>query len=243
MTDVSNANADLCRFYKLVSRLEFFPNQGLRLNEYNGKAGLPFRGVYFFQENGELRSSEPSVARIVRVGTHGVSQGSKATLWGRLKTHLGSRAGGGNHRGSIFRLHVGAAMLARDGNLIPSWGVGSSTPQIVRACAIAKAAEADWEQKVSKYIGAMSVFWVDVGDEPSPDSKRSVIERNAIALLSHRLTPIDSPSSSWLGNYSPREQICRSGLWNLNYVGETYTPSFLDDLETAIEQMGKAGSQ
>lgn len=177
----------------------------------------------------------------MRVGTHAVSAASKSTLWGRLKTHLGTRVGGGNHRGSIFRLHVGAALLARDRVSLPTWGVGSSAPPAVRESPIARAAEAAWERKVSEYIGAMTVLWVDVPDEPGPKSKRALVERNAISLLSNHLAPIEAASIRWLGHHSPRHDIRRSGLWNLNHVDETYDPQFLDDLETAVEQTGQQG--
>lgn len=233
--------ADLDRFYSLLSRLESFASQGLRLDTYSGKTPFPVRGVYFFRESGENRSSNPSVARIVRVGTHAVSAASKSTLWGRLKTHLGTRVGGGNHRGSIFRLHVGAALLARDRVSLPTWGVGSSAPPAVRENPTARAAEAAWERKVSEYIGAMMVLWVDVPDEPGPNSKRALIERNAIALLSNHLAPIESASMGWLGHHSPRHNIRRSSLWNLNHVDETYDPQFLDDIETAVGQTSQQG--
>jgi hypothetical protein len=236
-----DTTADLERFYSLLSRLETFACQGLQLATYSGKTAFPVRGVYFFRESGEYRSSNPSIARVVRVGTHAVSAASKSTLWGRLKTHLGTRAGGGNHRGSIFRLHVGAAMLARDCVSLPTWGIGSSAPSVVRESPTARAAEATWERKVSEYIGAMTVLWVVVPDELGRNSKRVLIERNAISLLSNHLAPIDSASMEWLGRHSPRHDIQRSSLWNLNHVDETYDPQFLDVLETAVEQMGEQG--
>jgi len=50
--------------------------------------------------------------RVVRVGTHGLKTGSTSTLWGRVHQHRDTREGGGNHRGSVFRLHVGQALAA-----------------------------------------------------------------------------------------------------------------------------------
>lgn len=106
--------SDLGRFYSILERLAASQQQGLKLSSYAWTSPLPARGVYFFREPGEPRPGSPGSHRIVRVGTHPVSANSKSTLWQRLRTHLGTRAGTGNHRGSIFRLHVGAAMLARD---------------------------------------------------------------------------------------------------------------------------------
>ena len=72
--------------------------------------------------------------RVVRVGTHGLRP-SHSTLWGRLSQHKGSvgggMPGGGNHRGSVFRLHVGSALLQTSDwseAIRASWSVGSNRP-------------------------------------------------------------------------------------------------------------------
>jgi hypothetical protein len=76
---------------------------------------------------------------VVRVGTHALKAGGSTTLWGRLSTHRGQlRSGGGNHRGSIFRLIVGTALIARDGHKFPTWGEGSSAAKDI------KVGELDW---------------------------------------------------------------------------------------------------
>lgn len=228
---------DLDRLYSLLARLGQMPGQGRRLGELPVRSSMPERGVYFFQEPGEHREANAHVLRVVRVGTHAVSAGSKSTLSGRLKAHRGTRAGGGNHRGSIFRLHVGTALLARDGIPLTTWGVGSSAPPAVRNSEVARAAEAAWETRVSEYIGSMSVLWVNVPDDPGADSARAFIERNAIGLLSNQLAPIDNASGSWLGRFSPRHEIRDSALWNLNYVRDVYDALFLDKLESFVIQM------
>jgi hypothetical protein len=224
--------SDLDRFYGLLQVLESLPGQGRPLREYQGSSGWPDRGVYFFREPGELRR-DASTQRIVRVGTHAVSANARSRLWGRLRAHRGGRDGGGNHRGSVFRLHVGAAILARDGSsqALPSWSVGQSAPRDTRD------AEREHERAVSDVIGRMSVLWVDVPDEPGPGSARVRIERNAIALLSNGLRPIDPPGAGWLGLHSVRSEIRESGLWNLNHVAEAYQPSFLDVLEAHMLAM------
>jgi hypothetical protein len=228
-------SADIGRLYELLGILAAQPGQGRALSEYTGRSPWPKRGVYFFREPGEHRSALPSMPRIVRVGTHAVSAGSKSSLWGRLRAHRGSQEGGGNHRGSIFRLHVGAALLERDREVIgelPTWAEGSSAPKVIRA------SEATHERRVSEYIGTMSVLWVDVPDEPGPESRRAYIERNAIALLSNGLEPLDPPSDGWLGLCSPRAAIRRSGLWNLNHVDERYDSAFLDALAEFVPRVG-----
>jgi hypothetical protein len=61
--------------------------------------------------------------------------------------------------------------------------------------------------------------------------------RNVIALTSGLHEPvIDPPSPSWLGLYSGRDKVRRSGLWNQRHVDENYVPKFFDVLEAAIER-------
>lgn len=231
--------SDLDRFYEILGQLGQDAAQGRPLREYSGKAGLPGRGVYFFLEPGEQRFGLDGPPRVVRVGTHAVSLNAKSSLWSRLRSHLGTRAGSGNHRGSIFRLHVGKALLARDGRALESWGVGSSVSRQLRDDGAAMAAEGEMEHLVSQYIGGMSVLWVEVPDAPGAGSLRSVIEKNAIALLSNKRHPLDVASPDWLGRHSPREEIRESQLWNLNYIDETYDPGFLDQLEIAARSTNK----
>ncbi|QDZ29564.1 hypothetical protein [Noviherbaspirillum sp. UKPF54] len=231
--------AHMDRFYRLLADLEKYPDQGGYLRDYTGRTPFPTRGVYFFREPGQYRSSHTDTLRIVRVGTHAVSANAKSKLWSRLRTHRGTRSGGGNHRGSVFRLHVGAALLAYDGFALPSWGNGKKMPAEVRASIAARALEAEWEQKVSAYIGAMSILWLNVPDAPGPTSMRARIEQNAIALLASHGESLDATNPGWLGKYSPRLEIRQSGLWNLDYVEQPYDPDFLDDLEALVESMKK----
>jgi hypothetical protein len=186
-----------------------------------GRLNWPNRGVYFFFEPEEVRC-ETNFPRVVRVGTHAVSSGSKTTLWNRLHTHRGNADGLGNHRGSIFRLHVGAALVARDSRLwVPSWGIGQSATRETRE------SEAILERAVSNHIGAMTVLWLDVGDESGPASDRAYLERNLLGLLNGPSGPADPPSPSWLGRFSPNSRIQDSGLWNLDFLDYHYKPEVL----------------
>jgi hypothetical protein len=156
-------------------------------------------------------------------------------LWRRLSQHRGqAKSGGGNHRGSIFRLIVGASLIERNGYRFPTWGRGSSAPSAVRA------GEHALEQEVSEVIGAMPFLWLAVDDEPGPKSSRGFIERNAIALLSnHGKAPVDPPSAGWLGYACNREKVRRSGLWNSNHVNEVCDPRFLDLMAGLAANMGR----
>ena len=104
---------DVRRFYALLDDLERRSGGKRLLGHCHGRQSWPPRGVYFFFEPGEQRTTSGSSPRVVRVGTHALKVGAKSKLWGRLRSHRGTvtglRPGAGNHRGSVFRLHVGTA--------------------------------------------------------------------------------------------------------------------------------------
>ena len=116
--------SDLVHFYALLDRLKQRVGGTRVLASFEGFRDWPERGVYFFFEPTEARNEGGVGPRVVRVGTHALGTGSRSTLRQRLGQHRGGNTGGGNHRGSIFRLLVGQALLAR-GGLPPclSWGV------------------------------------------------------------------------------------------------------------------------
>lgn len=88
--------------------------QGLHtLRQVLSSGKLPKQGVYIFFEGAEQSAFSTRLPRIVRIGTHAVSAGSKTALRTRLRTHFGTKSGNGNHRGSIFRLHVGEAIACK----------------------------------------------------------------------------------------------------------------------------------
>lgn len=226
-----NRLADLKRFHDLLDRLEDRIGGRRRLAHCDGRMGWPDRGVYFFFEDGETRTHSGGGPRVVRVGTHALKSGSRSSLWGRLAQHRGvARDGGGNHRGSIFRLLVGASLARRDPSLaVESWGRGYTAPREVRA------REHGLERRVSEVIGRMPFVWLDVPDEPGRDSLRGVVERNAIALLSnYERSALDPPIRGWLGRCCPRERVMQSGLWNNAHVNEVHHPAFLDVLERLV---------
>ena len=213
---------DLERLYRAIRLLESGLGGKRLLSKCTGRQKWPRSGIYFFFEPGECRSNRTE-PRIVRVGTHGVSRGSRATLWGRLRTHRGTGNGVGNHRSSIFRLHVGAAISARDSNIcVSSWGIGQTADSMIRK------KEEQLEQAVSKHVGAMSTLWLAVEDESGPASDRAYLERNVIGLLVGQSGPVDPPSNEWLGRFSPDKRIRDGGLWNLNFLNYFCSDQFLD---------------
>jgi len=227
---------DLDRFYQLMGDLEEHLGGVQKLKDCTGYMDWPDRGVYFFFASIETRDVNDQL-RLTRIGTHAVSEGSSTSLWNRLRTHRGAMSGtyedGGNHRGSVFRKRVGEAVIDRDGyqEEYPEWGNGSSAGRELRL------KELEMERQVSEYLRDLPFLWLNVDDEPSAESQRAYIERNAIALLSnYQKTSIDARSEDWLGKHSRSEKICQSGLWNVNHVEESYDPEFLNLLEQKIAE-------
>lgn len=151
----------------------------------------PKAGLYFFFERGELRPN--GRPRVVRIGTHALTPSSKTTLWSRLRHHMGrtggSNPGGGNHRGSIFRRHVGSALLNQRGDtdLLGSWMAPDPVPDYVHS-------ERALEVEVSRVIREMPFLWLGVPTRRDGSSDRGLLERNLISLLSTLAAPRRRPA-------------------------------------------------
>ena len=224
-------------FYEILRDLEDRLGGKCQLRNCNGRMNWPKRGVYFFFEKGETRQRNNKF-RVVRIGTHALKLNSKSTLWSRLRQHRGYRDGRGNHRGSVFRLHVGNAIIKKNklDKKYLTWAKGSSAPKQIRT------QESSLEIRVSKYIGLMPFLWLEINDSAGTNSDRAHIERNSITLLSNygyfgTPSAIDTPSKTWLGCFSKKE-IMKSGLWNVNYVtGKIVDTEFLPKLEKRVRSV------
>jgi len=215
------------------------------LSDIDGSYNWPDRGIYvFFEHDTEPLVDPVEKWMITRIGTVGDSSGSTSTLWNRLRAHRGtvnSEYGemGGNHRGSIFRKHVGRAFIERDDlyNEYPHWGVPHrDLPDDISTSDI-RTQEHELEQRVSEYIRILPFLVIDIPGQPGPDSKRAMIEKNLIALVSHaRRTSPDLKKDDWLGHHSPRAEIAKTGLWNIQHVSSFYSDDIIQQVEAHIEK-------
>jgi hypothetical protein len=222
--------SDTDRFYALMDELSARVG-GLRKLRDCTSTGWPSHGVYFFLESGETRLD--GSPRVVRVGTHALTATSATTLWQRLSTHRGSaggsRPGGGNHRASVFRLHLGTALLGRDdwpSDVRESWRDNHADPA-------ARRAEYPLERAVTQHIGDMPLLWLAVPDRAT----RGLVERNTIALLSRRSGGVDPASPTWLGLTADSEKVHTSALWNVNHVDDAHDPTFLNTLQQLVRSV------
>jgi hypothetical protein len=87
-TDPGKSQQLLDSTYEVIWRLA--STSGLRRLGDVIDGEMPESGVYLFFDEREKRLKDISQLRIIRIGTHGVASGSKASLRNRMRTHFGT---------------------------------------------------------------------------------------------------------------------------------------------------------
>lgn len=159
---------------------------------------LPRNGIYLFFERGEAAlCNEVLVDRVVRVGTHR----GDGRFPRRIREHYGAvHSFSGNKNGSVFRRHVGGALLRQanpDDPRLLDW-----VPQGGRSYR-------EVEEQVSRHLRdnfTFVCFQVDTAEE------RLGLEAALISLFAK--CPVGQPSAGWLGRSAVSPAIQRSGQWN-----------------------------
>ena len=107
MADADRMN--LKQMHRRVDEVYDLVQQLPRFDHLIPKERLPTNGIYVFFEQGEsVVWSEKRVPRIVRIGTHK----KDGRFPGRIRQHYGRvNSLRGNKNGSVFRKHVGSALL------------------------------------------------------------------------------------------------------------------------------------
>lgn len=185
-----------------------------RFNHLTPRNLLPPNGIYIFFENQETIGTTD---RIVRVGT----QKKDGRFKNRIRQHYGYvNSLKGNKNGSIFRKHLGGALLRKDNPSDPrlkDW-LKQDGPTFIEV-----------EENVSRVLRGdftFSCFTVD-----SPEERLS-LEKGLIALLAQ--FPLGEPSATWLGSYASSEDIRRCGLWNTQHINAQ--PLTLEEFQR-VEQL------
>ena len=164
---------------------------------------LPLNGIYLLFEKGEAAHG---TNRIVRVGTHtGNDQ-----LRSRLKQHFLVE----NKDRSIFRKNIGRALLNKDKDpFLTDWELDLTARQAKdqHSGRIDTSRQRAIEKRVSDYIQSSFRFVVAPVNEKE---QRLRIESRIISTVS--LCDACQPSATWLGQFSPKEKIRKSGLWLVN---------------------------
>lgn len=159
-------------------------------------------GLYLLFEDGE---SFQGGDRIVRVGTH-TGQGN---LMARLREHYITE----NHHRSIFRKHIGRALLnKRSDPYLEAWNTDFTTRENKKRCGHLRdmTREAEIEGEVSGWLRRHMSFCLI--SEPDAHARKT-LEAGLIALLAQ--DPACVPSAQWLGLWATDSRISGSGLWNI----------------------------
>ena len=174
-----------------------------RMNFPFDERKIPRNGIYILFEKGETAHE---MDRIVRIGTHT----GKNRLRSRLKQHFINE----NKDRSIFRKNIGRALLNRDKDpFLEQWELDLTSRKAKEeyTASIDFEKQKGTEKRVSQYIQTNFSFVVI---EVEAQEERLEFESKIISTIS--LCDECSPSSDWLGLFSPKEKIRKSGLWLVN---------------------------
>ena len=164
---------------------------------------IPPNGIYVFFEKGEKAHGND---RIVRVGTHTGNNQLKSRLWQHFINENKDR--------SILRKNVGRALLNREKDpFLEQWELDLTTRKAKDSHKnkIDHKKQKEIEKKVTKYM--QDNFSFVVFEIPKTED-RLKIESRIISTIS--LCEDCQPSKNWLGLFSPKEKIRKSGLWLVN---------------------------
>lgn len=177
-------------------------------------------GIYILFEKNEYSHGTD---RIVRIGTH---RGDN-NLYNRLKEHFINE----NKDRSIFRKNIGRAILSKDNDkYLKMWEIDlqerKNREKYNNQIDFAK--QQSIEKQVSKYIqNNLSFTVVEVDNKED----RLYYESKLISTISS--CKECKCSKLWLGNYSPKEKIRKSGMWLVNELyKEGFTKNELEQFVT-----------
>lgn len=183
---------------------------------------LPYNGVYFFYEQGETWGHGGDRARIVRIGTHRDgnfrNRISEHYLLDESKIDFDSRKPAPKDR-SIFRKNIGRALLSRDKDkYLGIWEIDfldkMNREKFAHLRDIRK--EKTVEQQVTHVLRTNFRFRFIAMDEQAARMGSEGLESKLIGTVAG--CEQCTPSSSWLGNSSPKHQIRGSGLWLVQHL-------------------------
>lgn len=195
--------SEKCRANKNCNQLHQWFNASPRFSFPFDKTKIPENGIYILFEKGEHGHDAD---RIVRIGTHTGSN----QLRSRLEQHFIKE----NKDRSIFRKNIGRALLnkAKD-PFLAKWELDLTSAQSKNEYSnqIDFQKQCEVEKKVTRYIQENFSFVVFKVDDAK---KRLELESRLISTVSS--CDECKPSKQWLGQFSPKDKIRKSGLWLVN---------------------------
>jgi hypothetical protein len=185
-------------------------------------AALPRNGIYFFYEEGECGGHRADAPRIVRVGTH-----RDGNFRSRISEHflLNERKMAFTedqqrpHDRSIFRCHIGRALLNRSRDpYLSVWEMDFTTRRTRDAKRHLRdiGKEATIEQEVTRILRNNFPFrFIAIADQVQRMGNQG-LERALIGTLAGCRQC--RPSNNWLGHHHPKVEIRESGLWLIQHL-------------------------
>jgi len=184
---------------------------------------IPKNGIYIIFERGEKYLQ---FDRIVRVGTHT----GNYQLYSRLNQHYIKE----NKNRSIFRKNIGRCILNKENNpYLRIWELDTTSAKEKKRNShmVDVDFEKQIERQISKYIQenlSFCVFRID-------DKEKRLFWESKIASTLAQSSGL-RPSSGWLGNYSPKEKIRTSALWQVNGLEEEGLEEMeFEELKTIVD--------
>lgn len=182
------------------------------------KSSLPKNGIYFFYEKEEIWGHGGNKPRIVRVGTHKSgnfrSRISEHFLFEEERKMDFDQADSKPSDRSIFRKNIGRALLNRDGdNYLEVWNIDfikrENREEHASKRNILK--EKEIERKITDILRNNFSFRFIAFESGADMMGKEGLESNLIGTLGQ--CSECEPSGGWLGKYSPKPKIRKSGLW------------------------------
>lgn len=200
---------------------------------------LPENGIYFFYEDGEIWGHGGTKPRIVRIGTS-----RDGNFRSRIKEHYlldetkmkFDVTKPPPHDRSIFRKHIGRALLRkRNNDYLKVWNI-SFIPKAnrekyghLRDIRL----EREIESSITRILRQKFSFSFLMIDSQIIRMGSAGLEGSLIGTAAQCV--LCKQSSNWLGNNSPKFEVRRSGLWLVQHINDP--PMSKRDQEVVISSI------
>ena len=183
---------------------------------------LPENGIYFFYEKGEIWGHGDDKPRIVRIGTH-----KDGNFRNRIKEHYLLDESKMNfdfaqptpHERSIFRKHIGRALLNQyNDDYLKIWEIDFTTKKARDKFGHLRdiKKEKEIESEITRILRENFSFrFIRISSQTERMGTKG-LESSLIGTIARCW--LCKPSNNWLGNYSPKTQIRKSGLWLVQHL-------------------------
>ncbi|MCM8829920.1 MAG: hypothetical protein NC824_02860 [Candidatus Omnitrophica bacterium] len=183
---------------------------------------LPENGIYFFYENSEILGPNGDRLRIVRIGTH-----KQGNFRSRIKEHylldeskmdFNKDVPKPSDR-SIFRKNIGRALLNRDeDDYLQVWEIDFTERKNREFLAHTRDIDKEKriELEITRILREHFSFRFVIVDTQEERMGSKGLESSLIGTVAN--CELFKPSDNWLGKYSPKGQIRKSGLWLVQHL-------------------------